>query len=117
MANPASATAAAMVCGRPRHVAPAQAGQHVGPGRLQAEGDAGHAGAPVGPEVGVVGVLGIALDGDLGAGRTRDGVEDAAQGLGVEAGRGAPSEEDGGGRGEVACRDGAARSSRTQASA
>ena len=84
------------------HVAPAEAGQHVGPGGLQAEGDAGHAGAAVSAEVRAVGVLGIALDRHLRAGRTRDGVEDAAEGLGVEAGRGAPSEENGGGRGEVA---------------
>ena len=71
-------------------------------GRLQPEGDPRHPGAPVGPEVIVVGVLGVALDGHLGAGCAGHGVEDAAQGLGVEAGRGAPSEEDGGGGGEAA---------------
>ena len=117
MAKPAACTAAAMRLGGVRHVAPAEAGQHVGLGRLQAEGDAGDAGAAVGAEVGVVGVLGIALDGDLGAGRTRDGVEDAAQGVGVEAGRGAPSEEDGGRRARGRPAPKACCSSRTQASA
>ena len=90
-----------------RHAPAAEAGQDVRVRRLQAEGDPGHAGPAVGAEVRVVGVLGIALDRHLGTGRARDGVEDAAQGVGVEAGRGAPSEEDGGGRGEVTCPDGA----------
>ena len=103
--------------GRVRHVAPAQAGQHVGLGRLQAEGDTRDAGTAVGAEVGLVGIFGIALDGDLGAGRARDGVEDAGQGVGVEAGRGAPSEEDGRREREVTCPEGRAATSRTQASA
>ena len=50
----------------------------------------------------VVGVLGIALDGDLRARSARDGLEDAAEEVGIEAGRGAPAEEDAGGRGEAA---------------
>ncbi len=88
------------------HVAPPEAGQHVGVGRLQSEGDPRHPGRAGRPEVGVVGVLGIALDGHLGARCAGHGVEDAAQGVGVEAGRGAPSEEDGGGSGEAAVLDG-----------
>ncbi len=84
-----------------RHDAPAEAGQDVVVGRLEAERDAGDPGAPVRAEVRVVGVLGIALDRDLRVGRARDGLEDAAQGVGVEAGRCPPSEEDGGGNREV----------------
>ena len=103
--------------GGARHVAPAEAGQHVVLRRLQPEGDSGHPGPAVGAEVGVVGVLGIALDGDLGIGAARDRVEDAAQRVGVQAGRGAPSEEDGGGRSEVGLPRRRCCSSRTQASA
>ena len=51
---------------RDRAVATAQSGQHVGHRRLHPQGDPGHPGRPVGGQPAGIGVLGVALHGDLG---------------------------------------------------
>ena len=84
--------------GRVGHVAAPEAGQRAGLGGLEPEGNPGHAGPAVGTEVRLVGIFGVALDRDLGAGGTGNGLEDGAQELGVQARRGAPAEEHAGRR-------------------
>ncbi len=83
------------------HVAPAQSRQHVGIGGLQAEGDPVDPGPAIRGQVLLVRVLGIALDGHLGVSGAGYGGQDAAERLGVQARRGAASEEDTGGGDEV----------------
>ena len=108
MAKPAAATAAEMVSAARGHAATPQTEQHVRRRSTAGRRTAACTPAqPVGAEVRLVGVLGIALDGDLGAGCARDGLEDATEKVRVEAGGGAPSEEDGGGSDEAAVADGA----------
>ena len=93
--------------GGPGHAPPPQTDQHDVVGRLQSEGEARHTGPLVCTQVGAVGVLGIALDRHFCARAARDGLEDVAEEVGMEAGGGAPSEEDGGGIDEAAVLDGA----------
>ena len=90
VAKPAAWTAAEIVaaaCGTWRRPRPASTWAWVD---CSPNGDPRHPAAPVRTEMGRVGVLGIAFNSHLSAVGAGHGVEDPAQRLGVEAGRGPP---------------------------
>ena len=76
-----------------------------GPHRLDAERQPVDAGRRVGVELGAIDRVGIALDGDLGAGCARDRVEDARELRRVEQRRRPPAEEHARGGGKQASLD------------
>ena len=76
-------------------VTPAQVGEHRRLRRLDAEAHAAHPPVTVRPKSFQAGVLGIALDGDLGVSGPRNDVEDAQQLRRSESRRGPTAEEDG----------------------
>ena len=88
-----------------RAVAPPESHQHVVDGGLHPERDAGDPARPVGGEQARGHVLGVALDGHLGAGRPWHRVEHLDQQVGGQAGRGAPAEEHRGGVGQALALD------------
>src|SRR5579875_2626935 len=85
-----------------RPPAPPAAGEDVGDEGLDAEGHPRHAGGVQRLEEGRVDVLGVALDGHLGARRRRDGGEDLGEAGRAEQGRRAAPDVRGGGPAEQA---------------
>ena len=88
----------------PRHVVgvvgATEREQHVRAHRLHAERHPVHPGGAVGAQLLEVDGVGVALDGDLGVARARDGVEDGGESGCVEQRRRAAAEEHAGGVGQ-----------------